>query len=107
MTQGDTDETLRGSREATLGADGLNVSKASGTVPATAPDDSRPSAYANSEARTEGEAFNASREASLGGEVTATRAAGELVPEDPSLTQGAAPGDPDPERNWADEAGSD
>lgn len=90
---------LRGSREAMLGADGLRVSKASGTVPSKAPDDRRPSAYADAAPAHEGS--TASREASLGGTAVETHPAGALAPEDERLPYGARPGDPEPERDWA------
>ena len=104
------DIPLRGSREAMLGTEGLRVSRAQGTTPARAPDDSRPPAYGGYE--QEGDADDAqarcaSREAALGGSSSGMRAAGGLAPEDERLPHGARPGDPDPERNWADdEAGS-
>lgn len=105
MKKGDSDDTLRGSREATLGADGLNVSQASGTVPASPPDDDRPSVYADADpdAATDDE-FHASREASLGGSVSVNMRAGVLSPDDPGFSQGSQPGDPDPERDWASDA---
>ena len=94
---------LRGSREATLGTQGLRVERAEGTVPSAAPDDRRVSPYANS---ASGDASDdeprASREASLG-ESTASpsgTAAGGLAPEDRALPYGSRPGDPDPERDW-------
>lgn len=103
MTSSKTSEP-RPSREATLGADGLHVSRASGTVPASAPDDSRASAYADSEsAEAAGDAARGSREASLGGAAPETPAAGGLASEDETLPQGERPGDPDPERDWARE----
>lgn len=100
----DTDTALYGSREAMLGADGLRVSKASGTVPATAPVEDRPSAYADAApgAASPDESY-ASREASLGGSAPETAPAGGLAPEDERLPHGARPGDPDPERDWADD----
>lgn len=93
---------VRGSREAMLGADGLRVSKASGTTPATRPDDSRPSAYADDDPEpVAADEVHASREASLGGTATEKHPAGGLAPEDERLPYGARPGDPEPERNWA------
>jgi hypothetical protein len=103
-TAADSDAPLRASREASLGADGLNVSQASGTVPATAPDDSRESAYAGT-TPTDDDEFHASREASLGGSYSSSMRAGVLSPEDSELPPGAQPGDPDPERDWASDAG--
>lgn len=98
----EADAVLRGSREAMLGADGLRVSKASGTVPAKRPDDSRPSAYADDDpAKVADDEVHASREASLGGTAAEKHPAGALAPEDERLPYGARPGDPDPERNWA------
>lgn len=104
----DTGAPLRGSREAMLGADGLRVSKASGTVPAKRPDDSRPSAYADDDPeQVADDEVHASREASLGGTATEHHPAGELAAEDERLPYGARPGDPEPERDWArDEKGS-
>lgn len=99
-TAADSDAPLRASREASLGADGLHVSQASGTVPATAPDDSRESAYADT-TPTDDDEFHASREASLGGSYSSSMRAGVLSPEDRELPAGAQPGDPDPERDWA------
>lgn len=98
---------LRGSREASLGADGLRISRAEGTTPARAPDDSRPPAYGGYDGEEEGDAEKryASREAALGGPSPATPAAGGLAPEDEQLPRGARPGDPDPERNWAEDEG--
>lgn len=97
-----TDAPLRGSREAMLGADGLRISKASGTVPAKRPDDSRPSAYADDDpAKSADDEVHASREASLGGAVSESHPAGVLAPEDERLPYGARPGDPEPERDWA------
>lgn len=98
---------LRGSREAMLGADGLHVSKASGTTPAMRPDDARPSAYADDNpAKVADDEVHASREASLGGVAIETHPAGALAPEDERLPYGERPGDPKPERNWArDEKG--
>lgn len=101
-----TEEPFRASREASLGADGLNVSQASGTVPARAPDDSRQPAYADSAPASDDE-FHASREASLGGPGSASMRAGVLGAEDPGLPQGSQPGDPDPERDWARDSGED
>lgn len=103
----ETDAPLRGSREAMLGADGLRVSKASGTTPAKKPDDSRPSAYADDDpAKVADDEVHASREASLGGTAAENHPAGGLAPEDEPLPYGARPGDPEPERNWArDEKG--
>lgn len=96
------DAALRGSREAMLGADGLRVSKASGTVPAKRPDDSRPSAYVDDiPGEVADDEVHASREASLGGTATENHPAGALAPEDERLPYGARPGDPEPERNWA------
>lgn len=96
------DAPLRGSREAMLGADGLRVSKASGTTPAKRPDDSRPSAYADDNPATVADdEVHASREASLGGTAAENHPAGALAPEDERLTYGARPGDPEPERDWA------
>ena len=98
-----TEEGLRGSREATLGAQGLRVSKAEDTVPATAPDDNRVSAYADTASGEDsGDEPRASREASLGANATSTAgtAAGGLAPEDQALPYGSRPGDPDPERDW-------
>jgi hypothetical protein len=102
-----TDAPLRGSREAMLGADGLRVSKASGTTPSRKPDDSRPSAYADDHPdKVADDEVHASREASLGGTATENHPAGALAPEDERLPYGARPGDPDPERHWArDEKG--
>jgi len=101
------DAALRGSREALLGAEGLRVSKASGTVPAQRPDDTRPSAYADDDpAKVADDEVHASREASLGGTVTESHPAGELAPEDERLPYGARPGDPEPERNWARDEGT-
>lgn len=98
--------SLRGSREASLGADGLRISKAVSTTPAHAPDDSRPPAYAEHD-REEGEEVRyASREAALGGHSVPVRPAGGLPPEDEeALPRGSRPGDPDPERDWAEEEG--
>jgi len=104
---GENDAPLRGSREAMLGADGLRVSKASGTVPSKRPDDSRPSAYADDDpAKVIDDEVHASREASLGGTATENHPAGALAPEDESLPYGTRPGDPDPERNWARDEGA-
>ncbi len=98
----EADALLRGSREAMLGADGLRVSKASGTVPAKRPDDSRPSVYADDDpAKVADDEVHASREASLGGTATEHHPAGALAPEDERLPYGARPGDPEPERGWA------
>ena len=103
----ETDTPLRGSREAMLGADGLRVSKASGTVPAKRPDDSRPSAYADADpAEAADNEVHASREASLGGTATENYPAGALAREDERLAYGTRPGDPDPERNWARDEGA-
>ncbi|MFW5969753.1 MAG: hypothetical protein ACOCP9_03870 [Halofilum sp. (in: g-proteobacteria)] len=104
---GETDAPLRGSREAMLGADGLRVSKASGTVPAKRPDDSRPSAYADDDSdKVADDEVHASREASLGGTATENHPAGALAPEDERLPYGARPGDPEPERDWAHDEGT-
>jgi len=93
---------VSGSREAMLGSHGLRVSKASGTTPATRPDDSRPSAYADDTPEpVADDEVHASREASLGGTATGNPPAGGLAPEDQRLPYGARPGDPDPERDWA------
>lgn len=98
----EADAAVRGSREAMLGADGLRVSRASGTTPATRPDDSRPSAYAGHDPEpVADDEVHASREASLGGTATENHPAGGLAPEDERLPYGARPGDPEPERNWA------
>lgn len=98
----DADAGVRGSREAMLGADGLRVSKASGTTPSKRPDDSRPSAYADDDpARVADDEVHASREASLGGTATENHPAGALAPEDERLPWGERPGDPKPEREWA------
>ena len=106
MKQKEPEEPLRGSREASLGADGLHVSKATDTMPSRAPDDERPSAYADADADAAPEdEFHASREASLGGTPSVSRPAGGLAPEDQPLPPGAVPGDPDPERDWANDAG--
>lgn len=104
---GHKDAPLRGSREAMLGADGLHISKASGTVPAKRPDDSRPSAYADDDpAKVADDEVHASREASLGGTATENHPAGALAPEDERLSDDARPGDPDPERDWARDEGT-
>ena len=101
------DAPLRGSREAMLGADGLRISKASGTVPARRADDSRPSAYADDDpAKVADDEVHASREARLGGAATENHPAGALAPEDERLPYGTRPGDPDPERNWARDEGA-
>lgn len=98
----DTDAPLHGSREAMLGADGLRISKASGTVPAKRPDDSRRAVYADEDpARVADDEVHASREASLGGTAIENHPAGALAPEDERLPYGARPGDPEPERDWA------
>lgn len=108
MKRKDAGEPIRGSREATLGTEGLRVSTASGTVPATAPDDNRPPVYADSKPEIAAEEeFHASREANLGGSAVAARPAGGLVPEDRTCPRGTAPGDPEPEREWARESGND
>jgi len=103
-TEEESDAPLRASREASLGAGGLHVSQASGTVPSTPPDDSRESAYAGT-TPTESDDFQASREASLGGSCSSSKPADVLSPEDGELPPGAQPGDPDPERDWASDAG--
>ena len=103
----EADVALRGSREAMLGADGLRVSKASGTVPAKSPDAARPSAYAGDQpAKVADDEVHASREASLGGTASENHPAGALAPEDERLPYGARPGDPEPERNWARDEGT-
>jgi len=102
----DTEEPLRASREASLGAGGLSVSQASGTVPARPPDESRQPVYAGSAPASDDE-FHASREASLGGPGAAGVPADVLGTEEAGLPQGSQPGDPEPERDWAREAGED
>ena len=103
----EADAPVRGSREAMLGAGGLRITKASGTVPAKCADDSRPSAYADDHpAIVADDEVHASREASLGGTAVENHPAGALAPEDERLPYGARPGDPDPERNWARDEGA-
>lgn len=103
----EADAPLRGSREAMLGADGLRVSKASGTVPAKRPDDSRAPVYADDDpGKVADDEVHASREASLGGSATENHPAGALAPEDERLPYGARPGDPEPERDWARDEGT-
>ena len=102
-TGGDAEIPLRGSREATLGATGL--SRPISTVPAHAPDETRPPFYGESAPQQSSPPEpRASREASLGGAVPDTTPGGGLAAEDEELPYGAAPGAPDPERNWRDDA---
>jgi len=74
---------VRGSREATLGADGLRPVSASGTVPAVPSDWRRASAYADAEAeRPAPDEPAPSREAALGGAAIDAHPAGTLAPEE-------------------------
>ncbi len=100
------DILLRGSREATLGADGLRISRAGDATPARSQDDSRPPVYADDPSVAAPQEGDAAREAVLGGPSSNTRPASGLAPEDESLARGAGPGDPDPERDSSEEAGS-